>query len=446
MTVAASTSRADYTGNGVTTAFAVPFRFLDNSHLKVIKTSTIGIATTLALTTDYTVSGAGGVSGTVTCLVAPASGEKLSILRSVPLTQATDYVANDPFPAESHEAALDKLTMIAQQHEEALNRALTLAPNASGVSATLPSAEANKVVAWNSSGTALVNVTAAELSSALIGANTIIDTFTGNGSDVNFTLTAAPQALNNTIVTIGGVVQDTTEYSVAGSVITFNTAPPNGVVFQVRQQVSVTYPITSLLPNAVTTPALADGAVTLGKITMNTGKLLGRTTASSGSPEEIAVAGSLTFSGGVLTGTAYTGTSMVRVSNANGYGSTNTCIRRFSNVITNQGSDITYADSATLGASFTINTAGVYSVSFTESLVNSDYFGVSVNTTQPATNVSGISPAERIALSCTSAADTPGTCGNVCFLQAGSVVRAHNTGAATGLQAVLCQFTICRVA
>jgi hypothetical protein len=46
--------------------------------------------------------------------------------------------------------------------------------------------------------------------------------------------------------------------------------------------------------------------------------------------------------------------SMVRLNTANGYGSTNTAIRRFTNVVTNQGTDITYADSATLGTTFTI--------------------------------------------------------------------------------------------
>lgn len=46
----------------------------------------------------------------------------------------------------------------------------------------------------------------------------------------------------------------------------------------------------------------------------------------------------------------------------NGQGSTNTEIFRFTNIETNVGGDITYADSATLGASFTINTAGVYAL------------------------------------------------------------------------------------
>jgi len=54
--------------------------------------------------------------------------------------------------------------------------------------------------------------------------------------------------------------------------------------------------------------------------------------------------------------------SEVTVDTGNGYGSTNTRLRRYSNIRKNIGSDITYADSATLGASFTINTAGIYAI------------------------------------------------------------------------------------
>lgn len=58
--------------------------------------------------------------------------------------------------------------------------------------------------------------------------------------------------------------------------------------------------------------------------------------------------------------------SAVRVYGGNGFGSTNTSVRRFTNLADNFGTDITYTDSATLGASFTINTSGLYDISFTE--------------------------------------------------------------------------------
>jgi hypothetical protein len=62
----------------------------------------------------------------LTAIEAPASGAMLTILRNVPLTQATDYVSNDEFPAETHEQNLDKLTMITQQLQEQLDRAILL--------------------------------------------------------------------------------------------------------------------------------------------------------------------------------------------------------------------------------------------------------------------------------------------------------------------------------
>jgi hypothetical protein len=51
------------------------------------------------------------------------------------------------------------------------------------------------------------------------------------------------------------------------------------------------------------TDAAANGAIGSSGLTMSTARLLGRTTASSGAVEEISIAGTLTFSGGVLTGT-----------------------------------------------------------------------------------------------------------------------------------------------
>lgn len=116
MTVSTATSRVDYTGNGVTTAFAVPFPFIDDTYLRVIRTIiATGVETTLVLNSGgsdgYTVSGAGQAAGTVTVVTAPASTQRLSVIRSVPGTQEADFVANDPFPAETFEDSLDKLQM-----------------------------------------------------------------------------------------------------------------------------------------------------------------------------------------------------------------------------------------------------------------------------------------------------------------------------------------------
>lgn len=154
MTVSASTSRSDYAGNGSTTAFATGFRFLQNSDLRVILTiDATGVETAQVETTNYTVTGAGpDAGGTVTMLVAPASGETLTIKRDVPLTQGTDYVENDAFPAEAHEEALDKLTMIVQQQQEILDRTLKLSEAQQSSGLTIPVPVTDRFMQWDSDG------------------------------------------------------------------------------------------------------------------------------------------------------------------------------------------------------------------------------------------------------------------------------------------------------
>lgn len=53
----------------------------------------------------------------------------LTIRRNVDLTQETDYLAYDSFPAETHEAALDYLMMVAQQQQELLDRQYIVGPS-----------------------------------------------------------------------------------------------------------------------------------------------------------------------------------------------------------------------------------------------------------------------------------------------------------------------------
>jgi hypothetical protein len=170
MTVQSATSRADYDGNGVTVDFAVPFRFLDKTHLQVIRSViATGVETVLTLdsggTDGYTVTGAGSASGGEVTVVTPPVGagdtqERITILRDVPATQLLDFIANDAFPAESHERVLDQLTMLHQQQGEVLDRAMVLPAASVGVSATLPAPDPGKVLAWSITGDGIENADA----------------------------------------------------------------------------------------------------------------------------------------------------------------------------------------------------------------------------------------------------------------------------------------------
>ena len=124
VTVSTETYRIQYSGNGVTTAFSVPFPFLANSHISVVYTDADSVDTTWVEATHYTLTGAGGASGTLTAVTAPATGTRITIIRNVPLTQTTDYVSNDEFPASTHESNLDKTMMAIQMLQEQLDRAI----------------------------------------------------------------------------------------------------------------------------------------------------------------------------------------------------------------------------------------------------------------------------------------------------------------------------------
>jgi hypothetical protein len=158
MTVSSTTVKNSYSGNSSTTVFAYSFKIFADSDLQVIIRSSTGAETTKTLTTHYTVSGAGDASGgnvTFTSGNTPATGETVVIRRGVPQTQAIDYIANDPFPAESHEEGLDRATMTTQQVQEELDRSIKLSRTNTMTSTEFTvgaTDRANKILAFDGSG------------------------------------------------------------------------------------------------------------------------------------------------------------------------------------------------------------------------------------------------------------------------------------------------------
>ena len=111
MTVSSTTLKNSYTASSSQTTFAYAFKIFADGDLKVYVNGTLK-----TLTTHYTVTNAGVTAGgNVVFGTGLTSGDKVIIQRDLALTQSTDYVENDPFPADSHETALDRLTFIVQQ-------------------------------------------------------------------------------------------------------------------------------------------------------------------------------------------------------------------------------------------------------------------------------------------------------------------------------------------
>ena len=137
---------------------------------------------------------------------------------------------------------------------------------------------------------------------------------------------------------------------------------------------------------------------------------------------------------------------MVWLDTQNGYGSTNTRIPRFTNIRANQGNDITYADSATLGSSFTINTAGVYAISFTFSAGASEGFAVTLNESAGTlSSAAAVVAVSEVLQFCDSpAAGSAGALAWTGYLAAGSIIRPHTNAGTSSVPRFM--FTITRVA
>ena len=159
MTISSTTTKNSYSGNDSTTAFAYGFFIPASTDIQVIVRSSTGTETVKTEgtgSTNYGISGVGSASGgTVTFVTAPTSTETVVLRRSTAQTQGTDYVANDPFPAETHEDALDKLTIIGQDLQEQVDRSLKISRTNTMTSTDFTNSAADrssKVLAFDSSG------------------------------------------------------------------------------------------------------------------------------------------------------------------------------------------------------------------------------------------------------------------------------------------------------
>jgi hypothetical protein len=160
MTVSTTIIKSFGTGDGSTATFAYQFKIIQDSDLEVfIRTNSTGAESAAkVLGTDYSMTGAGvATGGTVTFLSGkiPISGQTIVLRRNVPKTQVIDYIANDPFPAETHEEGLDRGIMVAQQNFEEVERSIKLSKTntMSSTEFKVGAAErANKVLSFDSTG------------------------------------------------------------------------------------------------------------------------------------------------------------------------------------------------------------------------------------------------------------------------------------------------------
>lgn len=134
MTLETTDNRKEYIGDGVSDTFSYPYYFLADTDLVVYKEDVLQ-----ALTTHYTVTGAGiPAGGSVVFVTPPPDTENVVIYRDPILIQESDWVENDPDPAAQKENAFDLSMMVSQRLSERVDRSLSLPDSDVGISIEMP--------------------------------------------------------------------------------------------------------------------------------------------------------------------------------------------------------------------------------------------------------------------------------------------------------------------
>lgn len=232
-------ARVSYAGNGVTVAFTTP-QFLANADIvATLVVDATGVETLQVLTTNYTLTGAGAASGTLTMLVAPPTGTTLVIYTDPEISQNVDLVNGDPLDVNTEiETPFDKLTLLYRRARNLVARSLRLPEGDVG----------------------------------FVDADTYLPAKVDRVSKY-----LAFDADGKPVATAG--TTDATPHTATGVLIAASTSAANA-----RSIIG----------------AAGSGAATASGLTQSTAKLLGRTTAGTGAIEEIGVGADMALSAGTL--------------------------------------------------------------------------------------------------------------------------------------------------
>lgn len=178
MSLSSETARQQYSGDGSTVLFAVPFHFETlSTDVKAYLTDADGVDTELTYVagsspstgqfalvnltqdSDGIYTAANVKTGDTPAAASGADpAEKVTILRGIPLKQTTDVQAADGFPPSSAEITWDRAVEMIQRLSEKIARSIKFRVGYNSTDIPIEDPEAGKYLRWNSDGDGLENV------------------------------------------------------------------------------------------------------------------------------------------------------------------------------------------------------------------------------------------------------------------------------------------------
>jgi hypothetical protein len=245
--IADNSPRVSYSvAQGVTqTSFTVSFEFFDNDDLNVYVDGTLK-----TLTTDYTVTGGDGSTGTVTISVTGASGgSTVVITRDIDLERTTDFPASGAFNIATLNTELDRIIAIAADLDDRAARALQLTDFDVAAGLTLPVVDDRKgrVLGFNAvTGAVEAGPSIADTESlANVSADIALLADIQDGTIATNAITTV-SSVNSEVATLGAISTDIT--TVSG--ISANVTTVSGISADVTTVAGVSTHVATLGPIA----------------------------------------------------------------------------------------------------------------------------------------------------------------------------------------------------
>lgn len=222
--------------------YTVPFPFFVEEDVFALVTDAAGVETTLVVTTDFTFTnlnvpvgqeGSGYESGAITLNTAIGSdgATTIKVYRSIIVDRTSNYPSTGPFSVVLLNDEQNKHIAIMQELKLELTRFGTLFPSGD---------LADFMFSWDASGDPEANISAPAIRALLAGSVDsgvllTADTYTGDGTTTDYTLSVVALSANAVLATLDGVTQiPNTDYTVNGTTLTFTTAPPDGTSILLR--------------------------------------------------------------------------------------------------------------------------------------------------------------------------------------------------------------------